>query len=110
MEGTLTMSTKEIERVKVLSAVTDKRISQATAAKKLKICDRQLRRILKEYKKKGEKSIISKKIGKFSNRCIKKNIKAEVLKIVSANYSDFGPSLANEYLRKNHQFSISMKH
>jgi len=107
MEGTLNMSIKELERVKILAQVMDKKLSQITAAKKLKVCDRQLRRILKEYKINGEKSVISKKRGKTSNRSINKNLKDKILKIVSANYSDFGPNLANEYLRNNHQIIIS---
>lgn len=107
MEETFTMSTKELERIKVLAQVIDKKISQATAAKKLKICDRQFRRIFKEYKTKGNSSVISKKRGKASNRCIKQPIKNEVLKIVSTQYPDFGPSLANEYLRNDHNIIIS---
>jgi len=99
MEETFTMSIKELERIKVLAQVIDKKISQVTAAKKLKICDRQFRRIFKEYRNKGEKSVISKKRGKTSNRSIKKTIKKEILNIVSSHYSDFGPNLANEYLK-----------
>ena len=37
MEETFTMSIKELERIKVLAQVIDKKISQVTAAKKLKI-------------------------------------------------------------------------
>ena len=61
MEEVLAMSKKDIERLKVLLLVTEKKLSQITAAKRLNICDRHFRRILKEYIKQGEKGIISKK-------------------------------------------------
>jgi len=107
MEGTFTMSIKELERVKVLAQVIDKKISQTTAAKKIKVSDRQFRRILKEYKINGEKSVISKKRGNASNRCVNKSLKNKILKVVSDYYPDYGPSLANEYLKENHNIHIS---
>ncbi len=101
------MSVKEIERIKVLAQVVDKKISQALAAKKLRISERQFRRILKIFKLQGEKGIISKKRAKMSNHFIEKSIKSKALTIVAENYPDFGPTLANEYLKKNHQIYVS---
>lgn len=68
MEEILGMSNKEIERLKVLSEVIEGKITQNIASKKLKISERQVRRLIKGIKKEGNKAVISKKRGKPSNR------------------------------------------
>jgi hypothetical protein len=107
MEEILEMTKKELERIKVLSQVREKKITQVTAAKILKISDRQVRYLLAEIKIYGDKGIISKKRGRLRNHCIPKNVKKDALKLVKEHYQDFSPKLANEFLKSQHKIHIS---
>lgn len=107
MEEVFLMSSKEIERSKVLAEALDKKITQPIAAKKLKLSVRHVRRLLFSLKTKGNQSILSKKRGVSSNRCLPKELKNNVLSLIQNYYPDFGPKLANEYLKEHHNIFIS---
>jgi len=49
MQGHVTMSTQELDRLQVLARVADKRLTQCEAAAILGVTDRQLRQIRKRY-------------------------------------------------------------
>jgi hypothetical protein len=51
--------------------------------------------------------VISKKRGRPSNRALPDERKTEILSLVQNHYVDFGPRLANEYLKNAHKISIS---
>lgn len=101
------MSNKELERIKILSKVRDGKLTQVIAAKILNLSDRQIRNLLRQIEQYGDKAIVSKKRNKPSNRCLPKETRGKVLNIVRSEYNDFGPTLANEYLQKEHQIHIS---
>lgn len=107
MEEVFTMSTKELKKLKVLSQLQEKKITQAIAAKQLEVTDRQIRNLLKQLNEKGEKGLISKKRGKPGNHHKPLHLQNEAVNIVNSLYSDFGPKLANEYLKNKHQIFIS---
>lgn len=107
MEEILEMTKKELERAKVLSQVREKKITQMTAAKILRISDRQVRNLLAGIKLHGDKAVISKKRGKLRNHCLPGDVKKNALKYVNELYQDFSPKLANEYLRSEHSINIS---
>ncbi len=62
MEEILEMSRKELERIKSLAQVIDGKITQLTAAKILKLSDRQVRNLLVELKTNGKTEGINNKI------------------------------------------------
>lgn len=103
------MTTKELNRINILSKVLNKELSQVIAAKQMGVTERHMRRLVKEFKSHGNKSIISKKRGKKGNRCLPQDFKRNVLHIVNKYYQDFGPTLASEYLFKNHNIKISVE-
>lgn len=105
MAKLLELSMKELDRVKVLNRVMLGELTQVLAAKMLGITDRQVRNLLYRFKEEGDNGCISKKRGKPSNRRLTN--KREILSIVSANYPDFSPKLAAEYLYKNHGIKVS---
>ncbi len=51
MEGYLTMSNREIDRLKVIQNTIDGRLTQAEAAQILGISERQVRRLCPRWKK-----------------------------------------------------------
>ena len=57
------------------------------------ITERQVRKIFKRHQELGDQGVVSRKLGK-TNRKLSEVAKAEVLKLISKNYSDFGSTLA----------------
>lgn len=69
-EELIVMNNKEIFRLKIMEKLDDGLLSQSKASKMLGISCRQTRRILKNYRQQGIKSLVSKKRGKPSNNKI----------------------------------------
>ena len=68
MNEVISMSTKELDRLKVLDQLQGKRIKQKQASDALGVSERQIRGLLRRYKQEGAKGILSKKRGKSGNR------------------------------------------
>jgi transposase len=107
MKEVLGFTEKEMNRIMVLEKVKNKLITQSNAAKQLRISERQIHNLLKSRQKHGDKALISKKRGAQSNRAYEHNFKNSILNIVRNHYPDFGPQLANEYLKENYKICIS---
>lgn len=106
MEGILTMSQKEANRMKIIGQIETKVLTVADGSELLGISSRQTYRVLRRIKEEGTKGIIHKLRGKKSNRGYPEALKKEVLKIYKTNYSDYGPTLFSEELLKSHQISL----
>ncbi|MGK2679337.1 ISNCY family transposase [Serratia marcescens] len=103
------MSQKELNRIPVLQQVCDKLLTQAAAAKLLKLSVRQLQRILVRYLADGAAGITSRKRGKPASNRAPDDLKLRVLTLLREKYGDFGPTLATEKLIERHQISISVE-
>ena len=103
----LLMSKKEIDRLGVIRDVGEKRITQEEAGERLHLSSRQVRRLLKRYKKEGVEGLISQKRGMISNNKISESRKHEILSLIKQHYYDFGPTLATEKLDERHNIRIS---
>jgi hypothetical protein len=66
MAGKLPMGQKELMRAKLMEQVVQKQISLKDAALKLKISDRQSKRIFKKYRQRGDKGLLHGNLGKPS--------------------------------------------
>ena len=74
-----------------IQKVIEKEITQKQAALKLEITDRQVRRLIIQYKKEGENAFIHKNAGKPShNKKISNEISNEIINDYLNNYSDYG--------------------
>jgi len=69
------MSKKELKRLKVIHKVIDKRIKQKDAAKILSLSTRQVRRIQKKVKEKGDTAVVHRNRGRPSSRKFPTNLK-----------------------------------
>ena len=94
----VTMSQEELKRLHIVKKILDKRLKQVEAVEILRLCGRQIRRIVKKIRLEGDKGIIHKSRGKASNRAFSEAFKDKVIKIYKDKYWDFGPILANEKL------------
>lgn len=106
MEGILTMSQKEADRLKIISQIESKAMSVEQGAELIGISPRQTYRVLKRIKQEGSKGIIHKLRGKKSNRGYPEELKKKVIEIYRADYSDYGPTLYSEELVKSHKISL----
>jgi len=106
---TISMSTKEISRLEVIQKVQDKRMSQKEASRSLHLGVRQIKRLLKKYKKRGAVGLISKHRGRKGNNCLKAELKKKALDLLKSKYKGFGPTLAHEKLIEKEKLKISVE-
>jgi len=97
----ITLSQRERDRLKVLHEVQEKHLSQVAAAERLKITDRQVRRMLQRIREHGDGALVHGLRGRPSNRKLAAGFERKVLARVGQRYADFGPTLAAEHLAKD---------
>jgi transposase len=98
MEGHLTMSSKERERLKLFARVKRRESSLRDAAALCGLSYRQTRRLYKRYRESGDRGLVHRGRGRPSNRAQPAAFKATVLARYQERYPDFGPTLAAEKL------------
>jgi transposase len=103
------MSKRELDRKKLLDRVLDRVIRQKDVAEELKISERHVRRLLRQYREHGPPGLVSQRRGKSSNRKIAEEVKCRAITLVQERYPDFGPTLANEKLIDIHQIEVSVE-
>jgi len=92
------MSNREIDRLKVIQEVLEKRLKQKQAAEQLNLSTRQIIRLRKRVEREGNKGIIHRLRGQASNHQLSLIVKEKAIKRVRERYYDFGPTFANEKL------------
>jgi|SRR3972149_9120970 len=108
MEKRISMNQKEISRISVLEKLTNRQLKIIQAAEYLNISTRQVKRLVKAFKEKGPIGIISKKVGAPSNHQAPQQLKDSALKLILEKYQDFGPTLAQEYLKESEGINLSI--
>jgi transposase-like protein len=106
LEGILTMSQKEVDRLGIINQVISKKIPARECSSLLNLSERQVFRIMSRVRQEGSKGVIHKLRGKRSNRGHSENIKMKVLEIYCKQYNDYGPTLFSEELLKNHSIAV----
>ena len=97
----------EIKRLHVIQKVLERVIKQVEAAEMLSLSSRQIRRVVKRIRLKGDSGIVHKSRGRPSNRRIADKIRNKVLRLYRKKYEDFGPTLASEKLLERDGVQIS---
>lgn len=103
----MSFTTREQEKITVITALLQGKITNGEAAKKLGLSIRQIQRVKIEVKKHGILAVIHKLKGKSSNHKLNQTIKTKALSLVKEKYVDFHPTLASEKLEEHHQLSIN---
>lgn len=102
MKEIISMSVKETERITVMEDLLTRRIKQKHAARQLGISTRQVRRILKRYRREQTKGLIHKGRGRTGNRALPGEERERIVSLIRKRYSDFGPTFALEKLTQHH--------
>lgn len=98
---------KEINRIKIIQDVIERRITTRRAAEHLGISDRHCRRLLERYREHGPLSRVNRRRGQPSNRQLMPGLAERALRIIRERYADFGPTLACEKLAEIHDLYLA---
>lgn len=102
------MNQAEPDRLDALKRAKKKLTTQRQAAQEIGISERQVRRLLRKLRQKGDWGVIHELRGRICNRKLPDEMKQRAVTILSDPvYRGFGPTLASEYLHKLHQITVS---
>jgi transposase len=104
----LLMTQTERDRLVALKKAKKKLITQREAAAEIGVSERQVRRMLRTLKMRGDRTVVHAGRGRPSNRKIAHELQYQAVEILSQEvYQGFGPTLAAEYLGKKHNIEVS---
>jgi len=104
----VTMSMRELDRLKVVEAVVRGELKPWRAAEKLQLSTRQIERLANRYRQDGPAGLVSRKRGSTpGNRALDRGLEARVRGLIRNSYADFGPTLAAEKLRERHGIDLA---
>jgi transposase len=104
---TITMSMRELDRLKVIEAVAEARLMTWRAAERLGLSRRQVERLVIRYRDEGAAGLVSQRRGARSNHQLPQTVLDRALGLIRDRYADFGPTLACEKLRECHGLMLS---
>jgi len=101
------MTQKERDRLVALQKARKGLITQKQAATELSVSERQIRRLLRVLKNRGDKAVGHASRGRPSNRKLAEGVERRAMEILRQEvYRGFGPTLAAEYLAKKHKIQV----
>lgn len=103
----LTISKKEVERIKVIEEILSGRLTVEDGSEMVNLSQRQMYRVIKRYKSEGMDGLLHKHRGKRSNRGYAEQKKRWIIKLYKTEYSDYGAKLFSEMLLEYHKIKIS---
>ncbi|QBR03997.1 ISNCY family transposase [Paraburkholderia pallida] len=103
----ITMTMRELDRLKVIQDVMDGRLKPLRAAQRLGLTTRQIRRLVGRLREHGPQGLVSRRRSKPSNNRLDRVTADRALSIVRERYPDFGPTLAAEKLWECHGIRLA---
>src|SRR5574340_293679 len=103
----LLLRRRDRDRLRVLHEVSQGHLTQRQAGGQLGIGDRWVRKLLRRMKEEGDRGVVHRLRGRASNRRLPEKLRQKALRLVKARYRGFGPTLAAEYLAKEHGVRMS---
>jgi len=102
------MTQADRDRLVTLKKAKKRLITQREAALDLGLSVRQVKRLLKALKKRGDPVVVHGLRGQPSNRMLEPRVRERAMAILQWDvYRGFGPTLACEYLAKKHGIRVS---
>jgi len=106
-EDIIMMRWKEAERLKIIHKVIEREMTQIEGGKFLRLCERQIRRIVKAVRLKGARGVVHGNRGRPSARKMGEEEEERIGRLVEERYGDFGPTLASEKLEEREGIRVS---
>jgi transposase len=107
MEERLTLTTKELKRLKVLEWVEAERMTVADAAKMLGISQRHCWRVLARYRQEGSAGLVHGNRGRPSPRRLPAAAREEILTLAQGICRDYNDQHLTEVLQDEHGLQVS---
>lgn len=101
------MTTVERLRLIVIEELVEGKINGTTAANKLNISVRHIKRLKRKFVEEGYHGLIHAARGKKGVLKTDAHMENKIVRIIKTNYHDFGPTLAWEKLRAVHGIALS---
>jgi len=105
--NTITMSRTELSRIEIFERLKQKTIKQKKAASLLGISVRQVRRLVRRYRKDGPSGLVNLQRGTKSHNLADDTVLQTAITTIKKQYWDFSVTLAYEKLVENHKFPYS---
>lgn len=96
--GVIGLSARERRRLELLSRVKEGMLKLVEVAALLGLSYRQVKRLWKRYRQRGDEGLMHRGRGRRSNRRKDDTFRRKVVERYAERYPDFGPTLASEYL------------
>lgn len=97
----LTLSLQDRDRLFVLRQVREGTLSVAQAARRLRLGNRHMRRLVRRFEREGAAAVVHGLRGQPSNRCLAPEVRERALaKAREEEHEDFGPTLLAEHLAR----------
>src|SRR2546423_6435583 len=105
---TLAMSIPERRRLEVLGRVRRGEVAVVKDSELVGLGYRQMKRLWARYRQEGDCGVVHRLRGQPSNR--RQHPRRErVVALYQKHYADFGPTLATEYLAKEHELPVAVE-
>ena len=100
-EERIQLSQRERDRLRVLHELEQGHLQQGEAARRLRLSERQIRRLQRRLQQEGDGGLIHGLRGRKSNRKISEDVQRRALRQLGRRcYAGFGPTLASEHLAR----------
>ena len=101
------MSKAERERAFVVRQCVDGALCQREAGERLGIGVRQVKRLVRNWRRDGDAGLVSRQRGRPSHRRLSEALRSRIGVLLSETYADFGPTLAAEKLLERDGIKVS---
>lgn len=103
----ITLSTRELAKLKVLAALVAKQITNKQASKRLGLSVRQIQRLKQEYLKDGDRAVIHKSRNRPSGRGYGEDLRQKIVTLYKEEYSGWNFCHFNDTLEDVHHIKLS---
>jgi transposase len=101
------MTAKELERLRVIQLVLERRLTRVKAGESLGITARQVARLCVAYQRDGAAGLVSRKRGRVGNRKLPADLEAQVVEHARSFYQGLGPTLVRKELAERHGINLA---
>jgi hypothetical protein len=103
----LRMTRQERDKLKVIEQIKRGAFGTAQGGEMLGLTQRQVQRLLRGYRERGDRALVHGLRGRPSGRAIAEEVRVAARALLRDKYHDFGPTLAAEHLRQDDGIGLS---
>ena len=103
----ITMSLREVDRLKVIQAMTEGFLMGKRVTQRLQLSTRQVHRLVQRYRDAGVSGLTSRNRGQPSNHQLQPGFEQRAAALIRERYQDLGPTLAAEKLVECHGLRLA---